>query len=122
MQGLIADLEAARRGVTEQSHLDDVARTPTSRHSSRKGVVSPAKSHASGGGVSRSGGGAALVVVEQLEELRMSHGRERVIKEKQLIQVCVVGGWMGGWVGGWVMGGWLGRCSDYIRGYRCSRS
>jgi hypothetical protein len=90
MQGLIADLEAARRGVTEQSHLDDVARTPTSRHSSRKGVVSPAKSHAS------RGGGAALVVVEQLEELRMSHGRERVIKEKQLIQVCVVGGWVGG--------------------------
>ena len=60
MQGLIADLEAARRGVTEQSHLDDVARTPTSRHSSRKGVVSPAKSHASGGGMSRSGGGAAV--------------------------------------------------------------
>ena len=78
LQERIAELEATRKDLVGSHFGDSVAGTPHSLRSSRRGVASPTKSH--------SQSASAIVVVEQLEELRASHGRERVIKEKQ---VCI---------------------------------
>jgi len=79
MQERISELENVRKELAG-AHLEDGrSGTPHSLRSSRKGggSGSPAKSQSAVG----------MVVVEQLEELRASHGRERLVKEKQMIQL-----------------------------------
>ena len=79
LQERIIELETSRKELAG-AHLEDGrSGTPHSLRSSRKGggSGSPAKSQSAAG----------MVVVEQLEELRASHGRERLVKEKQLIQL-----------------------------------
>ena len=79
LQERVAEVEEARRELASAgAHAGDRANTPVSRRSSLKGSsaggrASPAKT--------------AAAVVDQLEELRASHGRERVVKEKQVIQL-----------------------------------
>jgi len=82
LQERVSELEASRRELAGSHFGDSVADTPHSMRSSRKGGGSPAKSQAG-----KSLG--AMGVVDQLEELRASHGRERVLKEKQVVCVCV---------------------------------
>ena len=79
LQERVAEVEEARRELAAAgAHAGDRANTPVSRRSSLRGSsaggrASPAKT--------------AAAVVDQLEELRASHGRERVVKEKQVIQL-----------------------------------